>query len=60
MTGKNYLKLVFYLIISLIGYFTGLYLGYKKIINYFTDKKEPKHSIDKCYTYKKKHIPCID
>jgi hypothetical protein len=60
MIGKNYLKLVFYLIISLIGYFAGLYLGYKKVINYLTDKKDPKHSIDKCYTYKKTPKACID
>ena len=31
--GTKYLKLVFYLIVCIAGYLTGLYIGYKKLFN---------------------------
>ena len=58
--GTKYLKLVFYLIVCIAGYLTGLYIGYKKLFNYFIDNKEdPTHSVDKCFTYRKVPKPCI-
>tara|TARA_B100002019_G_C20719621_1_gene334172 strand:+ start:55 stop:234 length:180 start_codon:yes stop_codon:yes gene_type:complete len=58
--GTKYLKLLFYLLVCIAGYLTGLYIGYSKLLNYFIDNvDEPKHTPNKCYYYKKVPKPCV-
>ena len=61
MIDLKYLKLLLYLIVCIAGYLTGLYIGYKKIINYLSDSLNTgdiEHTVDKCYSYKKVPKPC--
>lgn len=60
MILAKYFKLIFYLAICILGYSTGLYVGYKKLLNILIDyKNDTEHTVDKCYTYKKVMKPCI-
>tara|TARA_B100000900_G_C20564144_1_gene710274 strand:+ start:411 stop:593 length:183 start_codon:yes stop_codon:yes gene_type:complete len=60
MLGTKYLKLLFYLIVCILGYLVGLYIGYKKVFNYFVENVEsPEHSPNQCYGYRKVPKPCV-
>ena len=56
---SKYLKLIIYLIISLLGYTTGLYICYKNVLEYFNTKKQNNYSVGDCYTYKRVEKECM-
>jgi hypothetical protein len=60
MLGTKYLKLLFYLLVCIFGYLVGLYVGYKKVLNYFIENVEsPQQTPNQCHSYRKVPKPCV-